>query len=104
MEGVVKSLILSQLLLETNDTLVGSKFYRQEFKRDLNRCITSLEAFTERYYSKMYNNDPQMATNVINKLETLVTAMSTSSIEELAMIGGLIENISDEPIYFNKIQ
>lgn len=104
MSNIVKSLILSQLLLETNDSLVDTPFYKREFKRDLNKCITSLESFTREYYDKMYNNDPEMATNVINKLETLVHAMSTSTLEELTMIGGLIENNADETIYFNKIQ
>lgn len=109
---VTKSLIMSQLLLEANDSLVGTRFYKQEFKRDLNNCIGSLERFTEQYYKTMYDNDPEMVTNILNKIESLVDTLKTSSIEDLIMIESIINKYNSnkdqfretEEVIFNKIK
>lgn len=106
-----KSIILSQLLLEVNDSLVGTRFYRQEFKRDLNKCIGSLERFTEQYYKTMYDNDPEMVTNILNKIESLVDALKTASIEDLIIIESIVDKYNNnkdqfretEEVLFNKI-
>jgi len=108
---VTKSLILSQLLLEVNDSLVGTKFYKQEFKRDLNKCISSLEGFTEHYYKTMYDNDPEMVTNILNKIESLVDTLKTASIEDLIIIESIINKYTNnkdqfretEEVAFNKL-
>ena len=108
---VTKSLILSQLLLEVNDSLVGTKFYKQEFKRDLNKCIGSLERFTEQYYKTMYDNDPEMVTNILNKIESLVDTLKTASIEDLIIIESIVDKYNNnkdqfretEEVSFNKI-
>jgi len=109
---VTKSLMLSQLLLEANDSLVGTKFYKQEFKRDLNKCIGSLEKFTEQYYKTMYDNDPEMVTNILNKIEGLLDTLKTASIEDLIMIESIINKYNNnkdqfretEQVVFNKIK
>jgi len=109
---VTKSLMLSQLLLEANDSLVGTKFYKQEFKRDLNKCIGSLEKFTEQYYKTMYDNDPEMVTNILNKIEGLLDTLKTASIEDLIMIESIISKYNNnkeqfretEQVVFNKIK
>lgn len=109
---VTKSIILSQLLLEANDSLVGTRFYKQEFKRDLNKCIDSLERFTEHYYKTMYDNDPEMVTNILNKIESLVDTLKTASIEDLIMIESIINKYNSnkdqfretEEVIFNKIK
>ena len=108
---VTKSIILSQLLLEANDSLVGTRFYKQEFKRDLNKCIGSLERLTEQYYKTIYDNDPEMVTNILNKIESLVDTLKTSSIEDLIMIESIINKYNSnkdqfretEEVSFNKI-
>jgi len=109
---VTKSLMLSQLLLEANDSLVGTKFYKQEFKRDLNKCIGSLEKFTEQYYKTMYDNDPEMVANILNKIEGLLDTLKTASIEDLIMIESIINKYNNnkdqfretEQVLFNKIK
>ena len=109
---VTKSLMLSQLLLEANDSLVRTKFYKQEFKRDLNKCIGSLEKFTEQYYKTMYDNDPEMVTNILNKIEGLLDTLKTASIEDLIMIESIINKYNNnkdqfretEQVVFNKIK
>ena len=109
---VTKSLILSQLLLEVNDSLVGTRFYKQEFKRDLNKCIGSLERFTEQYYKTMYDNDPQMVTNILNKIDSLLELIKDASIEDLVMMETIIVKYNEdkslfrenEEVMFNKLK
>ena len=99
-------------MLEANDSLVGTKFYKQEFKRDLNKCIGSLERFTERYYKTMYDNDPEMVTNILNKIESLVDTLKTASIEDLIIIESIVDKYNNnkdqfretEEVSFNKVE
>jgi hypothetical protein len=108
---VIKSIILSQLLLETNEMLVGTRFYKKEFKRDLNRCIKSLEGMTLGEYDKIYDTDPFMVTNILNKIDSLATMMQESSVEDLIMIENIVrkynENKDDaretDVVWFDKL-
>ena len=102
MEGIVKSLILSQLLLEANDSLIGTNFYKQEFKRDLNNCMESLERFTRQYYDSLYENDPEMATNAVNKLEAITGKLTSSSFSDLIMIDAVIDKYNNNKDWFRE--
>lgn len=110
--SVVKSVMLAELLLEANENLVGTRFYQKEFKRDLNRCMVSLDKYTKAYYNDMYDNDPQMVTNILNKIDNLLELIKEASVEDLVMIETLIEKYNEdktlfrenEEIMFNKLK
>jgi hypothetical protein len=99
---VVKSIILSQLLLENNEELKGTKFYRQELKRDLNKIIGSLDKYSREYYDTLYNNDNDMVNNIMNRIEALTMKLSSSTIEDLILIDAVIDKYNENKEWFKK--
>lgn len=107
----LKSVLISQLLLEANDELQGSKGFRQNVKHQVNKTSKILEAEYQQGFNIIYNNNPEMCTNVLNKIDGLIHKIKTASIDELVMIDALVDNyfknkdelIETQTAKFNKI-
>jgi len=88
----LKSVMLSQLLLEANDELIGSNAFKQNVKLQVNKTSTILESVYKEGYNVVYHNNPEMCTNVLNKIDSLIHKIKTASIDELVMIDALVDN------------
>mgnify|MGYP003670232773 FL=1 len=88
----LKSVILSQLLLEANDELKGSNAFKHNVKLQVNKTSTILESVYKEGYNVVYHNNPEMCTNVLNKIDSLIHKIKTASIDELVMIDALVDN------------
>tara|TARA_R110000803_G_scaffold79164_1_gene144687 strand:+ start:144 stop:596 length:453 start_codon:yes stop_codon:yes gene_type:complete len=88
----LKSVLISQLLLEANDELQGSKGFRQNVKHQVNKTSKILEDEYQQGFNIIYNNNPEMCTNVLNKIDSLIHKIKTATIDELVMIDALVEN------------
>ena len=88
----LKSVMLSQLLLEANDELKGSNAFKQNVKLQVNKTSTILESVYKEGYNVVYHNNPEMCTNVLNKIDGLIHKIKTASIDELVMIDALVDN------------
>jgi len=98
----LKAILLSQLLIETMDSLQGSKFYKKSVKYNVNRSVKELEQVFNANYNNIYDNNPEMTTNVLNKIEALVDKISTSSVDELVMIDSVIDKYHENKEWFKK--
>ena len=98
----LKAILLSQLLIETMDSLKGSKFYKESEKYNVNRSIKELEQVFNTNYNNIYDNNPEMTTNVLNKIEDLVDKISSSSVDELVMIDAVIDKYHENKEWFKK--
>jgi len=107
----LKSVLISQLLLEADDELQGSKGFRQNVKHQVNKTSKILEAEYQQGFNIIYNNNPEMCTNVLNKIDGLIHKIKTASIDELVMIDALVDNyfknkdelIETQTTQFNKL-
>ena len=88
----LKSVMLSQLLLEANDELRGSKAFKQNVKLQVNKTSKMLESIYQEGYNIVYHNNPEMCTNVLNKIDGLIHKIKTASIDELVMIDAVVDN------------
>ena len=88
----LKSVMLSQLLLEANDELKGSNAFKQNVKLQVNKTSTILESVYKEGYNVVYYNNPEMCTNVLNKIDSLIHKIKTASIDELVMIDALVDS------------
>ncbi len=88
----LKSVLISQLLLEANDELQGSKAFKQNVKHQVNKTSKILESEYQQGFNVIYNNNPEMCTNVLNKIDSLIHKIKTASIDELVMIDALVDN------------
>jgi prephenate dehydrogenase len=98
----LKQVILSQLLLECNENLRFTTQYRQQLKHRINLINKDLESVVFKEYTNVYKTDPEMTTNILNKIESLVTKLTTSSIDELIMINAVIEKYNDNKEWFKE--
>lgn len=96
----LKSVLLSQLLLEANESLIFTTQYKQQIKHKINSINKDLEETVRKEYSIIYNTDPETTTNILNSIESIVKKLQTSSIDELVFINAVIDKYKDNKEWF----
>jgi prephenate dehydrogenase len=98
----LKQVILSQLLLECNENLRFTVQYKQQIKNRINLLNKDLESVVFKEYTNVYKTDPEMTTNLLNKIESMVTKLTTSTLDELIMIDAVIDKYNDNKEWFKE--
>lgn len=98
----LKQVILSQLLLECNENLRFTVQYKQQIKNRINLLNKDLESVVFKEYTNVYKTDPEMTTNILNKIESLVTKLTTCNLDELIMIDAVIDKYNDNKEWFKE--
>ena len=96
----LKSVLISQLLLEANESLRLTTQYKLNVKQQINKLNLMLEDTVREEYNNLYNTDPEMVTNILNKIEGLIDKIKGSSIDELVMIEAVIDKYQDNKEWF----
>ena len=100
----LKCVLISQLLLEANDELKGSKAFKQNVKLQVNKTSKLLENIYQDGFNTIYHNNPEMCTNVLNKIDSLIHKIKVATIDELVMIDALVDNYFQNKEEHNKNQ
>ena len=100
----LKCVLVSQLLLEANDELKGSVGFKQNVKLQVNKTSKLLEGIYQEGFNTVYGNNPEMCTNVLNKIDSLIHSIKTASIDELVMIEALVKQYKENKDEINKTQ
>lgn len=98
----LKTVLLSQLLLEANEGLRLTKQYKQNIKQQINKLNQMLEEVVRQEFDTVYDTDPQMVTNILNKVEELMDKIKGSSIDELVMINAVVDKYQDNKEWFKE--
>lgn len=98
----LKTVLLSQLLLEANEGLRLTKQYKQNVKQQINNLNKMLEDVVREEFNTIYDTDPEMVTNILNKIEELVDKIKGSSIDELVMINAVVDKYQENKDWFTK--
>lgn len=98
----LKSVLLSQLLLEANDQLKMTKQYKLNVKNQINKLDTMLEDVVREEFNTVYDTDPEMVTNILNKIESLIDKIKGSSIDELVMLDAIVDKYQDNKEWFKE--
>jgi hypothetical protein len=96
----LKSIILSQLLLETNESLVNTNVYKQSLKQQINRMNGILEPIVRQEFDGVYNSEPEMTTNILNKIDSIVGKIASYQIEELVILEAVVEKYENNKEWF----
>ena len=96
----LKSIILSQLLLESNENLYFTKQYKGKFKYKLNSLNKDLEENVRNEFKIIYNTDPETTTNILRSIEEIVSKLQTSSLDELVFINAVIDKYKKNNEWF----
>ena len=98
----LKTVLLSQLLLEANEGLRLTKQYKQNVKQQINKLNTMLEEVVREEFNTVYDTDPEMVTNILNKIEELIDKIKGSSIDELIMINSVVYKYQENKDWFKE--
>ena len=96
----LKSIILSQLLLEANESLVNTNVYKQSLKQQINRMNGILEPIVRQEFDGVYNSDPEMTTTILNKIDSIVSKIASYQIEELVILEAVVEKYENNKEWF----
>ena len=98
----LKTVMLSQLLLESNEQLRLTTQYKQNIKNQINKLDLMLEDVVREEFNNLYDTDPTMTTNILNRIESLVDKIKGSSIDELVMIEAVIDKYQENKDWFKE--
>ncbi len=98
----LKSVLLGQLLLEANDDLKMTKQYRNDIKNQINRLDRMLESQVKNEFDVVYSSDPEMTTNIMRRIDSLIDKIKGASIDELVMIDAVIDKYNENREWFNE--
>ena len=96
----LKSVVLSQLLLEANESLMNTTVYKQNLKQQINRMNNILEPIVREEFDGIYKSDPEMTTNILNKIESIVTKICSYQLEELVILDAVVDKYEDNKEWF----
>ena len=88
----LKSVLTSQLLLEANEELVLTNRYKGSLKQQINRVNGMLEPIVKEEFDSVYQSDPEMTTNILNKIDSVISTISKLDLDELVIIEGLLSD------------
>lgn len=91
----LKSVLTSQLLLEANEELVLTNRYKGSLKQQINRVNGMLEPIVREEFDSVYQSDPEMTTNILNKIDSVVNTISKLDLDELVIVEGLLSDYED---------
>jgi len=100
----LKCVLISQLLLEANDDLKGSKAFKQNVKYQVGKTNQILEQVYQEGFNTVYHNNPEMCLNVLNKIDGLIHKIKTATIDELVIIDALVDQYFNNKEEINKTQ
>ena len=86
----LKMVLISQLLLESNEQLRLTKQFKLDIKNQINKLNVMLENVVRKEFDTIYSTDPEMVTNILNKIENLIDKIKGSSIDELILIDAVV--------------
>ena len=96
----LKSIILAQLLLEANESLVNTTVYKQSLKQQINRMNGILEPIVRQEFDGVYNSEPEMTTNILNKIDSIVGKIASYQIEELVILEAVVDKYENNKEWF----
>ena len=100
----LKCVLISQLLLEANDDLKGSKAFKQNVKYQVGKTNQILEKVYQEGFNTVYHNNPEMCLNVLNKIDGLIHKIKTATIDELVIIDALVHQYFNNKEEINETQ
>lgn len=98
----LKSVLLSQLLLEANESLFFTTQYKQQIKQKINSLNKDLEEIVRVEYQKVYDTSPETTTNILRSIDDIVLKLQTSTLDELIFINSVIEKYKDNKEWFKE--
>tara|TARA_R110002074_G_scaffold400820_1_gene597142 strand:- start:1185 stop:1538 length:354 start_codon:yes stop_codon:yes gene_type:complete len=101
----LKTVLTSQLLLEANEELVLTNRYRSSLKQQINRTNKMLEPIVREEFDSVYAADPEMTTNLLNKIDTVINIIAKLDLDEIVIVEDMLRDYtSNKEKYLKEAQ
>ena len=90
----LKTVLTSQLLLEANEELVLTNRYRSSLKQQINRTNKMLEPIVREEFDSVYATDPEMTTNLLNKIDAVMNIIAKLDLDEMVIVESILSDYS----------
>ena len=94
--NALKVILFSQLLVEAIDDVKGTSLYKYKTKQILNNVEKFLKDNIKQN-DNVYDEDPEMATNLFNNLDALIGKLANRNIVQMVMINQIHDHYSKHP-------
>ena len=98
----LKAVLLGQLTIEAIEDLQGTNKYKHNLKNQGNKFIKLLEHYVEDDFDETYSNDPEMTTNALRKVSSLMDKIKGFDIDELIMVDAVIDKYIENEDWFKQ--
>lgn len=108
---ILKVLFLGQLLLEANDDLEKTPYFKHKLKNVVKRSSEEIERQIKLQLEKVFNHDNQMCVNLFNHVDEFISKASKLGLDELPLVNKMLDEYLSDPegwkekvvVEFNKI-
>ncbi len=97
--ALVMGLITTQLWLEVQDDLRGTKIYRQDIKRMLNQLEKKMEKLLGPEFTEIYNRDEKDFRVLMERIQNIAEWTATAKFENILDLG---KALKENTIKFTK--
>ena len=93
----LKLLLLAELTVEAMDDIKGTYLYKGKLKQHGNIMLNVLNPMLHKQLVNVYNEDPELTTNLFNNLDGLMKKLATMNVVDLTMINQIHDHYSKNP-------
>ena len=90
LENLTGAVILNQLALNYNESLIYTKFYKHRLKASLNLAIKELMRAEKNEFDKVWEVDPDYTDQVSNNVIMIMQEISKGGFTDMIMLGNII--------------
>ena len=93
----LKVILLSQLLVEAIDEVRTTNLYSGKIKQHANTLANILTPMLKKQLSGVYNEDPELTTNLFNQIDLFIEKIAKLNIVDFAMINQIVDMYKNNP-------
>ncbi|WP_456867598.1 hypothetical protein [Galbibacter sp. BG1] len=102
-QKILKMLFYAQLLIEANDDLRGTDFYKGKVKQHANVLTNALNKELSRQLKAIHEADPEMYINIMNNIDELLENMGRAELGDMVMVNQIFEHYKNNREDWNNL-
>lgn len=97
---ILKVLFYGQLLLEANDDLENTPFFKQKLKYSVKNASVEVEKQIKIQLEKVFGQSNEMTINMFQQIDGFIERVSGLGLDELPLVNGMLDRYIEDPKYW----
>lgn len=99
---ILKVLFYGQLLLEANDDLEKTPFFKQKLKYSVKNASVEVEKQIKIQLEKVFGQSNEMTINMFQQIDSFIERVSGLGLDELPLVNGMLDKYIEDPKYWKE--